>query len=108
MAKILQWLAQVKEEAIEPELPICDAHHHLWDQARAMTSRAISSTRCWRHRRGHNIIATVYVQCHDARRRPGRQKPLGEVEFVNGVAARAASGLYGKTRVAPASSAMPT
>jgi hypothetical protein len=26
------WLDQVKEEALEPELPICDPHHHLWDQ----------------------------------------------------------------------------
>ena len=26
----LAWISQVQEEAIEPELPICDAHHHLW------------------------------------------------------------------------------
>ena len=26
------WLAQVAEPALEPELPICDPHHHLWDR----------------------------------------------------------------------------
>ena len=25
------WLAQVKEEIIDPELPIIDPHHHLWN-----------------------------------------------------------------------------
>ncbi len=25
------WLAQVIEAALEPELPIVDPHHHLWD-----------------------------------------------------------------------------
>ena len=25
------WLAQVEEEILEPELKICDPHHHLWD-----------------------------------------------------------------------------
>ncbi len=25
------WLAQVREEILEPGLPICDPHHHLWD-----------------------------------------------------------------------------
>ena len=25
------WLAQVVEPALEPELPIVDPHHHLWD-----------------------------------------------------------------------------
>ena len=25
------WLALTTEETYEPELPICDPHHHLWD-----------------------------------------------------------------------------
>ena len=32
------WLAQTVESALEPELPICDAHHHLWDQNAARTA----------------------------------------------------------------------
>src|SRR5262245_65888005 len=26
------WLALTVEDALEPGLPICDPHHHLWDQ----------------------------------------------------------------------------
>ena len=26
-----EWLKQVKEESLEPELRICDPHHNLWD-----------------------------------------------------------------------------
>src|SRR5215469_11715321 len=26
------WLDLTAEEALEPELPICDPHHHLWDK----------------------------------------------------------------------------
>ncbi len=25
------WLALTQEPTVEPELPICDAHHHFWD-----------------------------------------------------------------------------
>ncbi|SVD35425.1 uncharacterized protein METZ01_LOCUS388279, partial [marine metagenome] len=24
------WLAQTQEATLEPDLPICDPHHHLW------------------------------------------------------------------------------
>ncbi len=27
------WLASGEEEALEPELRICDPHHHLWDRS---------------------------------------------------------------------------
>ena len=27
-----KWLNQTTEEIIEPELPICDPHHHFWDK----------------------------------------------------------------------------
>ncbi len=32
------WHAQLQEEALEPELPICDPHHHLWDDPRNLFS----------------------------------------------------------------------
>ena len=50
---------------------------------------------------GHNIVATVFVQatfdvpCQG----PVEMRPVGETEFVNGIAAMSASGIYGKTRV---------
>ena len=48
---------------------------------------------------GHNIVATVYLECRSMYRveGPAEMKCVGETEFVNGVAAMAASGLYGKT-----------
>ena len=27
-----EWLGQVTEEIIEPDIPIIDPHHHLWDR----------------------------------------------------------------------------
>ena len=88
------WLAQRREEIIDPERPIVDAHHHLWDRGgqRYMIeeiSQDIAS--------GHNIVATVYVDCRSMYRAGGVEalRPVGEVEFANGVAAMSASGGYG-------------
>jgi L-fuconolactonase len=91
------WLALREEPILEPELQIVDAHHHLWDrpQARYMFDELNGDIGS-----GHNVVATVYVQCRsmytaDA---PPAMQPVGEVEFANGVAARYASGLYGASR----------
>src|SRR5262249_1657279 len=45
--------------------------------------------------------ATVFVQAHSMYRASGpiELRPVGEVEFANGIAAMSASGLYGKTRI---------
>jgi len=50
---------------------------------------------------GHNVLATVYVQARAMHRADGppEMRPVGEVEFVNGVAAMAASGIYGPARI---------
>ncbi|MGZ8155389.1 MAG: amidohydrolase family protein, partial [Burkholderiales bacterium] len=50
---------------------------------------------------GHNIVATVFIEAGSMYRADGPEEDrcIGEVEFVNGVAAMSASGLYGKTRV---------
>ena len=44
---------------------------------------------------GHNIVATVFVQARSMYRTtgPGEMRPVGETEFVNGVAAMSASGI---------------
>jgi predicted TIM-barrel fold metal-dependent hydrolase len=49
---------------------------------------------------GHNIIATVFVQARSMYRDSGpiEMRPVGETEFINGVAAICASGYCGKTR----------
>ncbi|MEM1051011.1 MAG: amidohydrolase family protein [Pseudomonadota bacterium] len=106
------------ETVLEPELPIIDPHHHLWD-LRAMLPMFPEP----RHRfletlipvahytfdhfneelasGGHNIIGTVFMECGAFYNGAYGEalKPVGEVEFVNGVAAQSASGLYGETRV---------
>ena len=94
-----EWLALRQEEIIEPELPIVDPHHHLVD--RANTGRYLLPELLADTNTGHNIIATVYLEWLSMYRAdgPAEMQPVGEVEFAGGVAAMAASGTYGKTRV---------
>jgi len=92
-------LAQVNEAALEPDLPIVDPHHHLWDHpgSRYMLDEIIRDTSS-----GHRVLATVFVECLSMYRADGPEsmRPVGETEFVNGIAAQSASGQYGETRVA--------
>src|SRR5215813_10259414 len=92
------WLKLHTEDIIDPARPIVDPHHHLWDRGglryliEEMTDDIAS---------GHNVIATVYVEARSMYRASGPEafRPVGEVEFVNGAAAMAASGAYGKTLI---------
>jgi L-fuconolactonase len=92
------WLALTHEEVIDPAQPIIDPHHHLWDRAdsRYLLDELLADTGD-----GHNVVATVFVQCRQMYRAGGdpAMAPLGETEFVNGVAAMSASGRYGPTRL---------
>jgi predicted TIM-barrel fold metal-dependent hydrolase len=91
------WLAQRREEVLDPDLPIIDAHHHVWWE-RPFPYRFdrlledVSS--------GHNIRATVYIESNAMYRADGPEhlKPVGEIEYANGLAAMSASGLFGFTR----------
>lgn len=97
------WLARLDEEIIEPDLPICDPHHHLWGRRDgAIMPRYLLEDLLGDIDTGHNIVSTVFVEAKAMYRADGPEemKTVGEIEFVNGVAAMAASGLYGKTRVA--------
>lgn len=91
------WLAQYREDALEPELPIVDPHHHLWDRPgnRYLLKELLADTGT-----GHNVVATLFVECRAMYRAsgPDDRKSLGETEFVNGIAAESASGQYGKTK----------
>src|SRR6185503_12641138 len=93
------WLDRRREPILKPELAIINPHHHLWDRAgwRYLLDELLADTDT-----GHNILATVYVQARSMHRvaGPEEMKPVGETEFVNGVAAMCASGIYGKIRVA--------
>ncbi len=93
------WLAKWNEEILEPDLPIVDPHHHLWDRPewRYLLDEFLADINT-----GHNVIATVFVQCRSMHRASGPEamKPVGETEFVNGIAAMSASGRYGACKVA--------
>jgi predicted TIM-barrel fold metal-dependent hydrolase len=91
------WLQRHREEIIEPKLPIVDPHHHLWDRgSRYLLEELLADIRT-----GHDIRASVFVQCDSMYRADGDPDlaPVGETEFVNGVAAMSASGGYGPTRI---------
>jgi predicted TIM-barrel fold metal-dependent hydrolase len=92
-----KWLGKYREPILEPDLPIVDPHHHLWDRGhRYLLDDLLVDTRS-----GHNIRSTVFLQCDSMYRAEGDPvlKPVGETEFVNGVAAMSASGLYGPARL---------
>ena len=100
------WLALTPEPTLEPEIPICDPHHHLWDYR----SERIPYQRYLLHElaadinSGHNVRSTVFVEARSMYRTDGPEemRPVGEVEFVQGQAAASASGLYGPGRAAAA------
>lgn len=93
------WLSLCVEDALDPALPIVDPHHHLWnrDGHQYYLRELLADTAS-----GHNIVATVFVECHAMYRAGGAEalKPVGEVEFANGIAAMSASGGFGATRAA--------
>jgi predicted TIM-barrel fold metal-dependent hydrolase len=96
------WLAKAPHEPIlDPELPIIDTHHHLWERPdhRYLLHEFLADVRT-----GHHVVATVFMECHTMYRAAGPEamRPVGETEFVSGMAAMSESGTYGPTRVAAA------
>src|SRR5713226_7790482 len=100
------WLSLTQEPTLEPELPICDPHHHFWD-------RRLQSLPYQRYlldelhadiSSGHNVRSTVFLEARSMYRPDGpvAMRPVGEVEFVQGLAAASASGIYGPSRAAAA------
>jgi predicted TIM-barrel fold metal-dependent hydrolase len=95
-----EWLDKRREAALEPDLPIVDPHHHLIDRpesGRYLLPDLLADIAGG----GHNVIATVYLEWLSMYRADGPEhlRPVGEIEFANGVAAMSASGGYGKPRV---------
>lgn len=78
------WIAQVTEEVLEPDLPICDAHHHLWLDNGATgwaypLDALLADTGA-----GHRVVQTVFLECHTQYRTdgPAHLRPVGETEWV--------------------------
>jgi L-fuconolactonase len=94
------------EAAIDPDLPVIDTHHHLFDRGSEVVVHVTRRSRYLiddylEGLGGHNVIATVAVEAHSMYRSDGpvALRPVGETEFLNGQAAMAASGAYGRCRV---------
>ena len=98
------WLALTTEPTLEPEIPICDAHHHFWDfrRERVPYQRYLLHELAADINSGHNVRSTVFLEARSMYRPDGPEelRPVGEVEFVQGLAAASASGLYGPCRAA--------
>lgn len=101
-----EWLSMTDEPPLEPQIPICDAHQHFWDfrtklkpYDRYLIHELADDLSC-----GHNVRSTVFIEARSMYRADGPEelRPVGEVEFVQGIAAASASGLYGPTRIAAA------
>lgn len=78
------WLAQVQEAPLEPELPIIDPHHHLWERPNnvyLLDDLVADVSR-------HNVRQTVFIECTSMYRTDGPEElhVVGETEFVEGVA----------------------
>jgi predicted TIM-barrel fold metal-dependent hydrolase len=116
---------QDDEPILDPELPIVDAHHHLWffneqtlsliESLDHIEAKALAPLLRERPRylfdefladvsSGHNVRATVYVQAHSMYRADGPEelRSVGEIEFANGVAAMSASGAFGDAGICSA------
>ena len=92
------WLALIDEVAIDPALPICDAHHHLWDHGPGDTylvPELLADAGA-----GHNVVSTVFIDCFSMYRKDGPDefKPVGETEWVHAMTQSVQTG--SKTRVA--------
>src|SRR5258705_10949089 len=82
-------------------LPICDAHHHLWERVPNVyllgDLRADLAS-------GHNVVSTVAIECGYGYRADGPElmKPVGETEFLESIGAEGARDGSIKTRIAAA------
>ena len=69
------------EKIIEPDLLICDPHHHLWDypDSRYLVAEFLDDLEG-----GHKVSSTVYVECRHGWRTNGPEpmRPVGETEYV--------------------------
>jgi len=85
------WLDQVREPIIDPDRPIIDPHHHLWDRSEStyLLDDLWADTES-----GHNIEKTVFVECGESYREDGPEhlKPVGETEFVATIASASRNG----------------
>ena len=106
-APLEEWLArETPENVLEPDLPIIDPHHHLWDMRGERAPWEQKVYLCEEmseeiRTAGHNVVQTVFAQCGAFYRADGPEEMrcVGETEFVHGIAAMSRSGKYGSGRL---------
>jgi predicted TIM-barrel fold metal-dependent hydrolase len=83
------WLNLTVEDPIDPDLPICDPHHHLWDHPGDLY---LLDEFLQDASRGHRIVQTVFLECWASHKTSGPEelRPVGETEFVQSIADQAA------------------
>ena len=92
------WLVLTKEEAIDPELPICDPHHHFWkhpdgDYLLKELFQDFSG--------GHHIVQTVCVECESINSENVQgMKAVNETRFVADLTSPDKTKPFGETKVA--------
>jgi L-fuconolactonase len=99
MNTLNEWLDLTKEDVLAPELPICDAHHHLFDHP---DNRYLLDDLYKDIIGGHKVVKTVFLECMAMYRQEGPRetRPVGETEFINDIANQSNAGIYGPARVA--------
>lgn len=104
------WLKRsVPEACIDPRRPIVDPHHHIWDAIpENLPNNGNDAHQPYRLQdyvadvqSGHNTVATIYMECHNAYRSsgPDELKVVGETEFAVSLGDRSESGEFGSLRV---------
>ncbi|MGK2915168.1 MAG: amidohydrolase family protein [Porticoccaceae bacterium] len=94
-----EWLAKVVEDIVDPGRAIIDTHHHLWP-AGGLIEYSLEDL--WADTgSGHNIVKTVFMECHASYRTDGPEhlRSLGEVEYVTAIAERTAKDPAGRAQI---------
>jgi len=87
-------LARTVEAAVDPDVELCDPHHHLWAEPTMRYPRYDLEDLHVDTGAGHRVTSTVFVECMAAYRTDGPEplRPVGETEFVAGRARRSDEG----------------
>lgn len=96
------------EDVIDPEIPVIDSHHHLFDRAPDIVAHVTKRRRFLIDEyvemvdTGHRVLGSVVVEVHNMYRTDGPEelRVVGETEFFNGQGAMGASGLWSGVQVA--------
>ena len=102
-----EWLEQTQEPSLDPDLPICDPHHHLWvhrPEPLAYQQYLLPELMA-DLQSGHNVLSTAFIEVSAEYRPDGPEemRSVGEVEFVENLvnagqagSPRAAAAIIGK------------